>query len=93
MHSFCLNTLLKTNSNKENNMFTKLHKFSTLKAEWRAEGSSESVVFHASLIMHIFDNQKLVSTDAILCPIIFWAQEEGAVHGWPTIFQVPGTMS
>ena len=55
-------------------MFTKLHKFSTLKAEWRAEGSSESVVFHASLIMHIFDSQKLASTDAVLCLTIHWVQ-------------------
>ena len=39
---------------------TKLHKFSALKAEWKAEGSSELVVSPASLIMHIFDSKKLV---------------------------------
>ena len=57
-------------------MSTKLHKFSAFEAEWKAEGGNELAVSPASLIMHIFDSQKLVSTDAILCATICQAQEE-----------------
>ena len=71
MHSFSLNTLLKTNNNKQNNKIvlnimskklakisTKSHKFSALKqAKWEAEGSSELIVSLVSLIMHIFNSR------------------------------------
>ena len=64
---------------------TRLHKFSAFEAEWQAEGSSELVVSPASLIMHIFDSQKPVFTDTILCPTICLTQKERAVLGCPTI--------
>ena len=72
---------------------TKLHKFSALKAEWKAEGSSELVVSPASLFMHVFNNQKPVSMNTIFCPTICQAQEERAVHGCPTICWAQGTLS
>ena len=71
----------------------KSHKLSALEAEWKAEGSSEIAVSPASLIMHIFDSQKPVSKDAILCPTICRAQGERAVHGCPTIRRAQGAMT
>ena len=55
-------------------ILTKSHKFSALEGEWKVEGSSELVVSPASLIMHIFDSQKPVSTNMILCQTICGAQ-------------------
>ena len=72
---------------------TKSQKLSTLRAEWKAEGSSELAVSLASLIMHIFDSQKLVSTHVILCSTICQVQGERAVHGCLTICRVQGAMS
>ena len=72
---------------------TKSHKFSGLKAEWKAEGSSELAVSPASLFMHIFDRQTPVSTVVILCLTICLVQEERTVHGCPTICRAQGTMS
>ena len=72
---------------------TKSHKFSALEAEWKAGGSSELVMSLASLIMHIFYSQKLLSTDTILCLTICRAQEERADHGCLTICRAQGTMS
>ena len=70
MHSFSLNTSLKTNNNKKNNkinwlwcwrnlqkIWNKSHKFSALNAKLKTEGSSELVVSPASLIMHIFNRR------------------------------------
>ena len=71
---------------------TKLHKFSALKAEWKAEGSSELVVSHASLIMRIFNSLRPVSMDAILCLTVCQAEKERAVHGCSTICWLQGTI-
>ena len=72
---------------------TKLQKLSTLEAEWKAEGSSELTVSPTSMIMHIFDSQKPVSTDMTLCPTICRVQEERAVYVCQTICQVQGAVS
>ena len=66
-------------SKKLANISTKTLKSSALEAEWKVEGSSHLVVSPASLIMHIFNSQKTVSTNAILSPTTCQVQEETAL--------------